>query len=188
MAAMIYKSIVSRSREILLPLYIALVRPNLEYGNVIWSPHKKKDKMFIEKVQRHFTKRISGLSKLNYEDRLKELNLPSLAYRRIRGDLIETYKIVHGCYDPLTTNNLFEINKDNRTRSHSYKITKPRFKTTVFQHFFTNRVINAWNNLSQDVVSAGTLNTFKNKLDTCLHHYRFCEDIDISNVCSKRMK
>ena len=73
MVAIIFNSIVSRSREILLPLYIALVRPNLEYGNVIWSPHKKKDKKFIEKVQRHFTKRIAGLSKLKYEDRLKNL-------------------------------------------------------------------------------------------------------------------
>ena len=135
MAAMIFKSIVSRSREILLPLYIALVRPNLEYGNVIWSPHKKKDKKFIEKVQRHFTKRIAGLSKLKYEDRLKELNLPSLAYRRVRGDLIETYKIVHGCYDPITTNNLFEINNDNRTRSHNFKITKPRLKLLCFNTF-----------------------------------------------------
>ena len=59
MAAMIFKSIVSRSSDILLPLYLALVRPNLEYGNVVWSPHKEKDKKFIEQIQWHFTKKIS---------------------------------------------------------------------------------------------------------------------------------
>ena len=101
-----------------------LVRHYLEYGNVIWCPFKKKDRDIIEKVQRHFTKRVAGMNTLPYEERLRSLNLPSLAYRRIRGDLIETYKIVHEIYDPLTTKSLFQIDTTNKSRSHSYKLTK----------------------------------------------------------------
>ena len=59
--------------------------------------------------------------KLNYTERLMKLNLPTLEYRRLRGDLIETYKITHKIYDPLTTNCLFYCEIDERTRSNTYK-------------------------------------------------------------------
>ena len=70
----------------MLPLYKALVRPSLEYGNPVWCPYKKKDIDDIEDVQRFLTKRITGIScsHLSYEDRLKKLKLPSLSYRRLR--------------------------------------------------------------------------------------------------------
>ena len=126
------------------------------------------------------------MTKLTYEERLKKLNLPSLAYRRVRGDLIETYKIVHNLYDPITTNTLFQFDNNNKTRSHKYKLLKPRLNTTVFQNFFTNRVITAWNNLPEEVVSAETLNVFKNRLDKHIHHYKFCTDVVTANVNCKR--
>ena len=63
----------------------------------------KKDIVRVESVQRHFTKRISGLNHLSYHERLRALNIPSLEYRRSRGDMIETYKILHTIYDK--TNN-----------------------------------------------------------------------------------
>ena len=128
------------------------------------------------------------MNTLPYEERLRSLNLPSLAYRRIRGDLIETYKIVHEIYDPLTTKSLFQIDTTNKLRSHSYKLTKARFQTTMFQNFFTNRVITTWNSLPEDVVTASSLNMFKNKLDQCLQQYIFCNDIEISQINCKRMK
>ena len=182
MAAMIFKSIISRQKEILIPLYTALVRPHLEYGNVVWSPYKKKDKEIIEKVQRHFTKRVAGMNTLPYEERLKNLNLPSLAYRRLRGDLIETYKIVHEIYDLLTNKSLFQIDTTNRLRSHCYKLIKPRFNTTMFQNFFTNRIITTWNSLPEEVVTASSLNLFKNRVDKCLQQYKFNKDIEISQI------
>ena len=186
-AAMIFKSMISRESEILIPLYTALVHPHLEYGNIIWCPYKKKDKDVIEKVQQHFTKRVAGMNSLSYEERLKCLKLPSLAYRRLRGDLIETYKIMHEIYDPLTTKSLFKIDKTNKLRSHCYKLIKPRVNTTLFQNFFTNRIITAWNSLPEEVVTASSLNLFKNKLDQCLQQYRFRRDIDIPQVNCKRM-
>ena len=54
----------------------------------------------IENIQRRATKLIPGLSDLSYEDRLRRLKLPSLSYRRSRGDMIEIYKIMSGKYDP----------------------------------------------------------------------------------------
>ena len=64
-AAMILRAITSRSSDILIPLYVALVRPNLEYANVVWCPYLKKDIQRLENVQRHFTKKVSGLSNLS---------------------------------------------------------------------------------------------------------------------------
>jgi hypothetical protein len=58
----------------------------------------------IENIQRRATKLIPGLSDLSYEDRLRRLKLPSLSYRRSRGDMIEVYKIMSGKYDPEISN------------------------------------------------------------------------------------
>ena len=85
--------------EIFSLLYKALVRPHLEYANAIWSPYKIKDITALENVQRRATKQIPSLKNLEYEDRLRKLKLPTLRYRRLRGDMIETYKLTSGIYD-----------------------------------------------------------------------------------------
>ena len=76
-AGMILYNITNRDKYIMVPLFKALVRPILEYANVVWCPFLKKDKDKVEKVQRRFTKRIKGMKDLNYEQRLKALKLPS---------------------------------------------------------------------------------------------------------------
>ena len=68
-------------------LYKSMVRPHLEYGNVIWHPNKVKLIDLIENVQRRATKQVPGLGNLPYEDRLKKLKLPTMSYRRLRGDM-----------------------------------------------------------------------------------------------------
>ena len=75
-------------------LYKSMVRPHLEYGNVIWGPHYKGDQEMVEKVQKRATKLISNIWHLPYVQRLKILKLPSLMHRRRRGDMLETYKII----------------------------------------------------------------------------------------------
>ena len=79
-------------------LYTSLVRHILEYGNVTWAPTLKRDQQMIENIQRRTTKLVSELKNLEYGDRLKTLKLPSLYYRRATGDMIETYKYLHGFY------------------------------------------------------------------------------------------
>ena len=149
------------------------MRPHLEYANPVWSPYLVKDIDRIERVQRHFTKRITGLRSLEYPDRLRKLNLPSLVYRRKRGDMIECYKLTHHIHDPLITKSLFQLDTDSNTRTNSYKLKKPRFNTQKYQHFFTNRIINPWNGLPAHIVNAKDLNTFKNKLDRHWGHMKY---------------
>ena len=79
-------------------LYMSLVRPHLEYVNAVWKPHKM-DQQKIERVQRRATKLIEDIKDLSYEERLCNLNMPSLQHRRLREDMIDTYKIVTGIYD-----------------------------------------------------------------------------------------
>ena len=77
-------------------LFTAMVRPHLEYGNVIWHPRYRGDKLEVEKVQRRATKLITSINHLPYENRLKYLKLPSLDFRRRRGDMIHVFKIMNG--------------------------------------------------------------------------------------------
>ena len=73
-------------------LCVTLVRPILEYSSVIWAPHLRKHIIKLEAVQRRATRMIPNLKDIAYIDRLRKLNLFSLAYSRRRGDLIQVYK------------------------------------------------------------------------------------------------
>ena len=80
-------------------LYKSLVRPHIEYGNIVSLHFRKADISLIENVQRRATRFIPQIIKLDYQERLKKLDLPTLTYRRFRGSIIEIYKILHSLYD-----------------------------------------------------------------------------------------
>ena len=153
-----------KSKDIILQLYKSLVRPLLEYAVQFWSPYLLKDVDMLERVQRRATKMIPGMRSITYEERLKQLKLPSLALRRLRGELIETFKILKG-FDDVRKEKFFNLNVTSVTRNNGLKLVGKRFNTNVSKNYFTNKVINCWNSLPADVVAADSINSFKNRLD-----------------------
>ena len=145
-------------------LYKTLVRSQLEYANSLWNPYLKQDISALEKVQMRATKLVAALHHKPYAERLKHLDLPTLKYRRLRGNMIETYKILSGIYDSTVVPTI-PIIYDSVTRGNSLKISSRRCNYNVRKYSFCFRITNVWNSLPYSVVSATSVNSFKNKLD-----------------------
>uniref|UniRef100_K7GG65 Reverse transcriptase domain-containing protein n=1 Tax=Pelodiscus sinensis TaxID=13735 RepID=K7GG65_PELSI len=160
----IKKGIENKTQNILLSLYKTMVRPHPEYCVQLWSPHLKKDILALESVQKRATKMIRGLERVPYKKRLKRLGLFSLEKRRLRGDMIEVYKIMNGV-ERADKEKLFISSLYRRTRGHQMKLMGSRFKTNKRKFFFTQRVVNLWNSLPEEAVKARTIIEFKEKLD-----------------------
>lgn len=152
-----------------MPLYKTMSRCHLDYGIVIWNPYKEKYNDQIEKVQRRATKVLPGFQNYSYIDRLQKLKLPCLKFRRLRGDLIEVYKLFNGNYDKNILKNLLKpklkTTQRHSLRGHDFMLKTQSFNTKYRKYFFSVRVTNWWNSLPQYVVNAKSVNAFKNKLD-----------------------
>ena len=163
---MISRTFTLKTKDVILRLYKSLVRPHLEYCIQAWKPHLQKDINLLESVQHRATKMITDMRNLSYEQRLSRCMLTTLETRRLRGDLIEVFKIMKG-FDDLDYRDFFVIST-NRSRGHSMKLFKVRFDTNCGKFMFSNRVIDEWNMLNDDIVSRNTVDVFKAKLDQYL--------------------
>ena len=146
-------------------LYKSFVRPHLEYCVQAWSPYLRKDIEVLEKVQRRATRLVQGMKKLNYEERLGVLGIQSLEQRRIRGDMLEVYKIMTGREDVDWRGYFTKAEGVYGTRGHSMKLYRPRCRTSLRAGFFSQRVVDCWNRLPEEVVKAPSVCAFKARYD-----------------------
>ena len=152
--------------ELFKKLYTSFVPPHLEYAQAVWQPYSVKQKKVIENVLIRATKLVDGFQNLPYEERLKRLDLPTLTYRRERGDMIEIFKHIH-TYDERIISSNFR-RQLRPSRKHNFQLVEnvPADGVRGKQHnafyFRTNR---RWNELPPNVANAKTINEFKNELD-----------------------
>ena len=152
--------------EIFLQLYKGLIRPHLKYASSVWSPHLMKHKDSLEAVQRRATRQVPGLKDLSYGERLSKLKLPTLTYRRLRGDMIQVFKMLHPTvgYDK-TLPHFFEKTITPNLRGHSQKLFVSRSNKDLRKYSFSQRVVKYWNALPESVIMSKDVFDFEKRLD-----------------------
>ena len=152
-------------------LYKTYIRPITEYNCITWTPFLVSEVKKIESVQKTFTRKL--FKKLNiryhsYYHRLEQLGLDTLETRRIKLDLIYTYKIIHNLIN-IPTSDFFKTNdilQSYDLRRHKFYLTKPfRPHSAVASNFFIHRTIKIWNKLPDKTVHSPTLSIFKARLN-----------------------
>ena len=165
MLGLIKRSYTFLDKWSLLCLYKAMVGPIL----IVWSPYRKGDIDAVEseRVQRRATRILPELRGLDYEAKLLSLKLPTLTYRRLRGDVINMYKYIHGIYIiPLADNMLAQY---GATRGQYFKLYKHHSRLNLRKHIFSQRTVDVWNSLPDDVATSPSLNILKHRI---YYHWR----------------
>ena len=139
------------------------VESRVPYAVQVWNPYQKGEKEKIEKIQRRATKMVKEIKDNCYEERLHKLNLMSTETRRERGDQIMCYKILNN--KVTVDENVLIKSTETRTRGHSMKLTKTTMASEIRTNFFSNRVVNKWNGLRQETVTASNIESFKEAYD-----------------------
>jgi ribonucleases P/MRP protein subunit RPP40 len=159
---MIKRSFTHLNQHTVLLLYksLPLVRPHLEDCVQAWRPYLQKDINLLESIQQRATKLIPNLNGKPYQDRIQILKLPTLENRRLRGYIIEVFKLLHGFTDMHFTK--FLQLSSTLTRGHvSLKLRKQACIHDFWKHCSSHRVVDVWNKLPQHVVSSVSVNMFK---------------------------
>ena len=163
-----------RDKVVWVRLYKTYVRPHLEYAVQSWSPWTMADIKLLEDVQKRAVKMISGLISKNYSERLKELSMTTLEDRRIRGDIIQTWKILHG-HDKVNENLWFQrlaaiAVRETRATASPYNLVQRTVNTELRRKMFSYRVVRPWNSLPNNIKAATSVNAVKNSYDNWMNN------------------
>src|SRR5438132_201271 len=158
-ASIILNYFKSRNRMVLFKAFATFVRPLLDYCSNLWCPFRKSEIDLIESIQRSFTKRLNGMTELQYSERLTLLGTESLEKRRLTHDLCMYYKIIFELID-LPIDDFFCF-RTGITRNNGLCIYQNSFRSNAERYYFKNRCIRSWNLLPSYIVKSTTLNTFK---------------------------
>lgn len=161
---LISKAFSGCSLQTAVKLFTVYVRPILEFAGPVWCPILVRDSAMLESLQRRATRLPYGAIRPSYEERLVQSGLTSFCERRLRGDLIVCYRALHGLFGT-DVSHMFELSQNQHLRGHSLKLKKENFTTVQRQCFLPNRIFDVWNRLPERVVSAVSVNSFKNGLD-----------------------
>ena len=162
---LIRRTITYKEKQLIVPLYKAIVRPHLEYCTQARRPYGKKDIDKLERIQQRATKVITELRDLSYENRLLQCGLTTREIRQLRGDQIEEIDQIVNGYEDVDRNIFFKLKEGSRTRGHKAALVKEQCRLDMRKYSFSERVINKWNKLPYDCVNASSVNMFKNKID-----------------------
>jgi ribonucleases P/MRP protein subunit RPP40 len=161
------KTFVRISFQASIRLYKTYVRPILEYAGPVWCPVLIRDQNLLENVQRRATRiTFNYYNRPSYPERLNMARLETFLQRRLRGDLIISFRILN--FDYANLSYMYTLNSDYRLRGHKFKLKKEVFKTKHRQHFLTNRIFNVWNDSPAEIFNATSMNIFKNRIDSLL--------------------
>ena len=167
MISWVIRNLVSRDKNVMLNIYKTIIRPHSEYCTQLWSPVAEYGQwtmiMELESVQRRFTRMIDDIGPLPYSQRLEILNLTTLAERRIRGDLIETFKIVNGIVD--YGKNIFKIGRSGSNLLKRPSHNKDKTIKKLVESFLSERVTTYWNKLPISVRNSSSVEVFKLNLE-----------------------
>ena len=167
MLSWVTRNIILKDQKTMLSIYKCLIRPHLEYAVQVWNPvagHGSWSKILeLEGVQRRFTRLIDDIGTDSYSQRLNILNLTTLAERRMRGDLIETFKIVKGISS--YGKNMFNISRSGQNIISRANNSNPTRIYNLRKNFITERVIKYWNKLPSFVKDSDNILNFKINLN-----------------------
>jgi len=169
---LLFTCFISRDTTTLVRAFIVYVRPLLEYASRVWSPCHVAAIRQIESGQRKFTNKLAGPKDLSYSERLVRSGIERLEFRRIKQELILTYKIHFGLQNFTVSDFFTPANIDRDTRGPKYKLTKNHCRVDVRKYFFAERIVKRWNNLpaqAHDYSSLSIFNRFCNKKDFPLY-------------------
>ena len=160
--AWVARNIITRTPKVMKLIYKSLIRPHLEYCVQVWNPVNRYGNwpliLELEQVQRRFTRLVDGIGLLSYGERLQKLDITTLAERRLRGDLIEAYKIISGSVKYGA--GLFKMSVSGNNI-----VSTAAIRDKDRKEFFSERVRGYWNTLPRYVKASSSVAHFKSNLE-----------------------